>query len=196
MYSRNILIVAVAGLVLILGLGALSIYLFISSNTGTLSTNTSREDLFPFSNGGPISPTATTNVHGGISSSSLEVATVAGSLFVLDFTKGTDIATSTDYFYTGYPRGSDTTTQDAEYQIFFFPNDKSFLVSILKEPIGEIRRKASDDLMSRLGISNKELCTLIAEVIIPKGVNDYYGGVSLGFPGCPGAVKFEGDTNL
>lgn|GEM_PF-6992619 len=58
---------------------------------------------------------------------------------------------------------------------------------ILKEPIGEVRRSATKDLIEKLAISNVDVCTLVADVNVPYFVNEFYSAKNLGFPGCPGA---------
>jgi len=82
--------------------------------------------------------------------------------------------------------------EDAEYEILYLPADSSFLIALLREPIGEVRRKAADDLKQRLGLSDSELCKIVVEVGTPTWVNEFFGARSLGLPGCPGAVPMGG----
>lgn len=199
MNSRNTLMIAVAALILIVGVGVFSAFLLTSSNQKVSDTSNQSKTLISLqSNNAGDSYPATNSEQKAASSGTLEVKTATGSIFVSDFTKGSGVATTSDNFsYVSYPTQTTSTTNDSiQYQIFYFSSDKSLLVSILKEPIGEIRIKATKDLTERLNISHQELCTLVAEVTIPRGVNNLYEGVSLGFPGCPGAIKFSEDINL
>ncbi len=181
----------------LLALGGWFVFSLISTPKQANISSNPFASFFPSQTGVNTGGTKTPTPSAGNSSTKLlEVRTAGGSVMVKDFTKSSDVASSTDNFSVSYPKGTEPGTLEAEYQIYFFPFDKSILVSILKEPIGEIRRKAADDLAARLGVSAKDLCKLVAEVDIPRGVNDFYTGMSLGFPGCPGATKFEGDPVL
>ena len=119
-----------------------------------------------------------------------------GSIFVRDFTKDIGVASTTppSSFLSWFPNSElGTTTAESAYEIFYSPEDTFFIVVILKEPIGEVRRSATKNLIEKLGISNADVCTLVADVNVPYFVNEFYSGKNLGFPGCPSAEKFEGD---
>ena len=145
----------------------------------------------PSQPGGAKNPDETTT------SGTLEVRTAGGMATVSDFRAAKDVASSTDgsyYFVSGAQIQIGTTTESIpEYQIYYFPADQTFLVSLLQEPLGEVRKRATQDLASRLNIPPEGICSLVAEVTIPRDVNQFYSGKSLGFPGCSGATKFPGD---
>ncbi len=123
-----------------------------------------------------------------------EVSTVNGPLAVKDFTVSGGVVASSEIFYISYPPTGNTDTPGSiDYQILYFVPDKSFLVSLMKEPLGDVRRRATVDLVNRLGITKAQVCTLVAEVMALPNVNEYYQSISLGFPNCPGATKFQGD---
>lgn len=121
----------------------------------------------------------------------LEVRTKTGTVSVKDFTKTVGVTTSFDEnFYVSYPADQNS---DLEYEINYLSSDHTFTVVLAKEPIGEMRRKAADDLAQRLGVSASDLCALDALVVAPRWVSDYYADQNLGFPGCANGVRFEGD---
>lgn len=134
---------------------------------------------------------------GNPSSNTLEIASSnGGSIFVRDFTKDAGVASTTphSFFLSWFPNSElGTTTVESAYDISYSPEGTFFIVVILKEPIGEVRRSATKNLIEKLGISNADVCTLVADVNVPYFVNEFYSAKNLGFPGCPGAEKFEGD---
>ncbi len=85
---------------------------------------------------------------------------------------------------------------DPEYAVFHTGMDDSYQVRVQKGPIGLIRRKASAHLARRLGISLKELCGKLADVSVSYEVSPKDAGRNLGFPGCPGSVRFPGDPQF
>lgn len=165
---------------------------FRSGSTTTAETSTpAAASTAP---NGEIMSTGNRSSQRGSSPALLVVKTATGTISVKDFTVGPGISKTTGTFYVTYPATGDITTPGSiEYQIFYFTDDRSFLVAILKEPIGVIRRRASADLANRLGISRTLLCNLVSNVTVAPGTNDEYDGLSLGFPNCPGARRFIGD---
>lgn len=126
----------------------------------------------------------------------LEIASSNGPILVRDFTKDAGVASTTppSSFLSWFPNSEvSTTTAESAYEILYSPEGTFFIVVILKEPIGEVRRSATKNLIEKLGISNADICTLVADVNVPYFVNEFYSAKNLGFPGCPGAEKFEGD---
>ncbi len=140
--------------------------------------------------GGP-----TTGVEPAPETMTFPVKSVSGTLLVRDFMSDDGVWTSADgtYVVIEGTESATGTTDGVPYEIVYFPEDKGLLVSILAEPIGEVRRDATYALLTKLGIDLPELCTLVAQVTVPRGINDFYLGMNLGFPGCPGATEFPGD---
>ncbi|TSD06270.1 MAG: hypothetical protein Greene07147_129 [Parcubacteria group bacterium Greene0714_7] len=193
------LIVAFGALLLIIGLSILYFFSFGSNATETATTN---EDFFSatfpfFGTKDDRSPVSTTSQGVPVQSSkTLEVRTVTGDiLFVEDFTKDPDVIAEPDnrVFYVLYPNATSTNPSEFDYEINYFPSDHSFSLVLAGEPLAEVRRKAADDLAKRVGLSQKELCSIVATVQTPRWVNQYYADKNLGLPGCPGSVKFQGD---
>ncbi len=170
-----------------------------SATTDTPTLNNGTDIFLPSPSGG-----AGTGVIDGApveDKDTISVATKNGALLVDNFLKDPTFlpGPESSYFVASVAAPGDepitgTTTLDVilhadpEYQIIYFPADQSILVAILKEPIGEVRERATVDLVARLGISQSELCSLIAQVSVSQFVNEFYAGKSLGFPSCPGSV--------
>lgn len=76
-----------------------------------------------------------------------------------------------------------------EYHIVYFSEDKSFIISLVAEPIGQARRDAEQFLMQTLGLTQQQMCALKYEVLTTSSVNGQFAGDNLGFSFCPGATK-------
>jgi len=107
------------------------------------------------------------------------------SLQVNDVTKGEGVTEDAANPGIYYLAGASPTEET--YSISYISEDTSFTVSILSEPLGEIRLRAEKDLLVRLGISENDACRLRYEVLVPYSVNPLYAGKNLGFSFCPGA---------
>jgi hypothetical protein len=77
----------------------------------------------------------------------------------------------------------------SDYLITYVAYDKSFNIGLFKEPLGETRKKAEQELLSKLGINEQQACNLRYAVVAPYWVNSFYGGKNLGFSFCPGATQ-------
>lgn len=171
---------------------------FISSN------KTSDTPVIPASLSSLFTPTRTTqnnNQNGQstqASSTPFELKGFESMIPARDFLNDSDIASSTElgsflYWTETLPEGS---SEAPSYEIYFLEKDSLFIVVLLQEPIGEVRRDATNALIEKLGITNEDVCKLTAEVNVPYYVNELYSAKDIGFPGCPGAVKFSGDTTF
>lgn len=110
----------------------------------------------------------------------------SGVVVVRDFIK--DGSAKEDSINKGvyYLAGGDPTGD--EYSIQYNALDQSFTISLLAEPLGEVRRKAGADLLRALEISQYDACRLRYQVLTPASVNEAYAGRNLGLSFCPGAV--------
>ena len=90
------------------------------------------------------------------------------------------------YFVSG---GIDPTETGAAYSIIYSDRDQQFTVTLLKEPIGETRITAEQELMQRLDMSEDVMCRMKYWVGVPYSYNEFYAGRNLGFSFCPGAVQ-------
>jgi hypothetical protein len=83
------------------------------------------------------------------------------------------------------PSGAATT----DFSISFNSKTQFFTIALLAEPIGTVRGSAEQFLISRLGVSPVQACSLQYFIGTPNYVNASYSGKNLGFSFCPGAVK-------
>lgn len=202
MNPRSTLLIAIVTLILILGMGAGIVYtLFFTPKETASSSSDYFSNLLPFSNskeGNATLPSSQGTQTDIKTTGTIPVRTLGGMMETRDFTKDTDVTITTegDAFLLAFPKEFEFSDTGLQYEISYIPEEQRIYLSILKEPIGDIRRTASNDLTQRLNISSKELCVLDVLVVAPRWVNDYYADKNLGFPGCPGAVKFQGDPTF
>jgi len=75
------------------------------------------------------------------------------------------------------------------YAIDYIDTTDFFNIVLYQEPINQSRKKAEQYLMTHLGISQDQMCTLRYMVSVPYSVSEFYTGTSLGFSFCPGSVQ-------
>lgn len=96
------------------------------------------------------------------------------------------------YYYLGYHVNEGipdpTATENPPYIIMYISATNYFNIGLFQEPIGPIRAAAEQYLLTRLGISQAEMCQLDYMVSVPDRVNSQFAGKNLGFSFCPGAV--------
>lgn len=73
--------------------------------------------------------------------------------------------------------------------VVYDSSQQIFMVALTKEPLADSRSHAEQFLLSTLGITQPELCSLNYYVGTTVGVNEFYAGKNLGFSFCPGAVQ-------
>lgn len=203
MNPRGTLIIAIVTLLLILSMGAGAVYILFFAPKDIVSVSSDPfSKILPFSDSKNDIPTPTPDGKNKTAvpnaASTISVRTLNGFVDVRDFTKDVGVATTTegDSFYVAYPAEGVSAYKKLDYEIDYIPSEHRISILIYKEPIGDIRRQVSDDLAKRLGVSPLELCALDVLVVAPRWVNEYYADKNLGFPGCPGATKFNGDPTF
>ncbi len=120
-----------------------------------------------------------------VSVSTINGGTIIVKNFILLQTTMPDPSNPGNYYLSGTP---DVTVSHAPYQIFFSTIDKSFGITLYKEPLGQYRKQAEQELQKDLGISNDQLCTLNYYISAGTGVSPVYSNKNLGFSFCPGAT--------
>lgn len=88
-----------------------------------------------------------------------------------------------------YEFSDDTPQLEKRYNLTYFVEDSFFQVSLLAEPLSEVRTEAEMELRSRLNVTQEELCQLRTSVKTDIYTNEFYAGRELGFSFCPGAVQ-------
>jgi hypothetical protein len=81
---------------------------------------------------------------------------------------------------SGAPESNFIVTYDAPNQFF--------TIALTKEPLGAARIAAEQFLMSTLGVSQTQLCSINYYIGTVNAVNAIYAGKNLGFSFCPGAT--------
>jgi len=201
--NKSTLIIATVTFLLLLTVGAGATYILFFAQEEKVSVSPD-----PFSNPFPFSeqkkntsdPALDTKNQGAVDTptGTISIRGLDGFLNVRDFTKDADVGITVDGadYYVAFPKEFEFSDTGLQYEISYIPEEQRIYLSIFTEPIGDIRRMASNDLMQRLNLSSKELCVLDVLVVAPRWVNQYYADTNLGFPGCPGSVKFQGDPQL
>lgn len=163
-----IIIAVIALALLLVGFLMLAVNKKVSTQTTTSTTSF------------PISGTATTATTSGTGNSS------SNRNFLQDADTVPDPVNKGYYYLGNYTYGGQ---KSVPYEIEYIDSTNYFNVTLLQEPLGQVRKDAGADLMRRLGITQSQMCDLNYTVSTPDFVNSYYSGVSLGFDFCPGAVK-------
>ena len=193
MKNTIIITIGIIGFI-VLGYGA---YVFFtpkqtSPTTAQNQTNVVINNTYPSTNSTYTPPTTTST-----GEPMLRVAAGNGDTMVVrDFTKDKDAykdPLNAGQQYLGYhfaEAASDTTaTENPPYVIDYFSNGGYFNIVLYQEPLKATRQQAEQDLMSRLGVGQAELCNLKYTISAPNNVNQTYAGVDLRFSFCQGAVQ-------
>jgi len=73
--------------------------------------------------------------------------------------------------------------------ITYYEPEHRLIVQLFAEPLAETRAKAENFIISEFGFSQEQMCAMSATVITNAYVNEYYGGVQLGFSFCEGSAQ-------
>ena len=185
------LIIGVVALIL-LGVGFSFAYYFVTQPKQDAAMP--EPVTFPISSGGTSGGAATS------SRATITVGTIAGqSLEVRDFIHDprtvADVVNPGSYLLAGElgyclgdgscPVASDIT----DFSVMYSETTQAFTIVLLREPIGETRRRAEAFMLERLGITETEACALRYHLGVPTSVNETFAGRNLGFSFCSGAAK-------
>jgi len=75
------------------------------------------------------------------------------------------------------------------YSIVYFAKSKSFVITIMQEPLGVNRLTAQQELQKDLGLDQASMCNLNYYLGTTESVSEQYSGINLGFSYCPGATQ-------
>ncbi|MEK7079964.1 MAG: hypothetical protein AAB901_01620 [Patescibacteria group bacterium] len=76
-----------------------------------------------------------------------------------------------------------------DFNIVYNATEQTFIIALLKEPLGEARQAAEELLLQKLGIAKTQMCALKYYVGTDAYTNEQYAGMNLGFSFCAGATK-------
>lgn len=82
------------------------------------------------------------------------------------------------------PGGASST----DFNVVYDSDLQFFTVTLLAEPIGQVRTATEQFMLQTLGVSQNDLCALHYYLGTIKGLNDAYADRNLGFSFCPGAT--------
>lgn len=184
--KKTILIVSLA-FVLVIGVGALIVWLFGRTAPATTSPSTGSVTL---PNAGPSAQQS------GTSTDLITINGTAGnSIRTKDFLADPAAGEypNTGYYYLGYHTATEgtsdpTATSNPPYLIEYIATTQYFTIELLQEPIGSVRAAAEQYLMAHLGITQNQMCRLNYMVSVPDRVNSQLASRNLGFSFCPGAT--------
>ena len=93
-----------------------------------------------------------------------------------------------DYLLT--PQGSAIGKLEGTFQIAYHAPSRTFIISLLQEPLGQTRHEGEQYLLNLLHIGANEACArLHVNVAVPFDVNEQYAGRNLRMSFCPGATQ-------
>lgn len=175
-------------LVVVIVIGA---YLFLGQSQSTNTEEFTGGTYFPVSGG----------QQGGPVETKMRSQTLATgeSIMVNDFLANgitfEDPANKGSYFLAGkldycLEDGTCPDTNTPSFSILYLEVGQSFSISLNEEPLSESREKAEQYLMTALGISPQEMCSLPYLLGTTVSVNETYGSITnLKFSFCEGAVR-------
>ena len=70
------------------------------------------------------------------------------------------------------------------FRILYYAADNSFVITLLKEPVGDAQQAAEMAFLSQLGISQSDACKLKVSVSVPAFVDENLAGQDLGLTFC------------
>jgi hypothetical protein len=74
------------------------------------------------------------------------------------------------------------------FSVYYDSTAQSFIITLTEEPIGQARLDAEQFLLTTLGLTQSQMCSLNYLVGVTKYVSEQYAGKNLGFSFCPGAT--------
>lgn len=83
------------------------------------------------------------------------------------------------------PQGDRILSEKPEYSISYINPFRQFFIDFSALPSDEVRARAEADLLSQLGISASDACSLDIHETVPVFEGDEYAGVNFGFSSCP-----------
>jgi len=116
-------------------------------------------------------------------------------------------ATSTQTFVIPTPKGSVTVRditrnpvqqvtdntvieRNDSYSIVYYPNEKSFAITLLAAPLQKSREAAESKFLGDLGIDMAQACELKVSTFVPLEVDESFAGQDYGLSFCPSGRQF------
>jgi hypothetical protein len=188
MNTKAALTIIVVFIIILVGGVALYFKLSTSSTQNPIvtepGTTTGGTNTTPGGNTTTVVPT-----QGGTAEEGIAVAAQGGnSIIVKDFKKDPETKAYPDkslYYLSG---GLTPNASSTAFSIFYVEADKSFHITLLRNPLGETRKNAEKVLLAKLGLTEAQACSLVVYVGVSEDVSPDLAGEELGLSFCPGAV--------
>lgn len=110
----------------------------------------------------------------------LSIHTNSGEIKVKDFTIQPKDET----------KDSITAEKNAGFNIAYFKNDQSFLITLEAEPLKQNRQLAEQELLKMLQIDEQSACRLKVSLVVPYEISPDLSGKDYGLSFCPNGVSF------
>lgn len=190
-------------IVLTLGILTLSIVFgilwYVFSPPGTSQTTIGEPVTLPTSGGITVptqnpSTATSSQVANQISIKSQTGGTIAVNDFIHNGLTILDKANPGNYLLAGnlgycFNKPSECQAAPApNFYVYFYGASQTFVIALIKEPIGQARLDMEQFMAEELGISETQMCSLNYYVGVTRYINDQYAGRNLGFSFCPGAT--------
>lgn len=177
--------IKLAGWIVILLLGAIIagvLWYFLLVPKPTSQTTQQPPVTLPSS--GSVTPVTTTSTPSQ-TTQKMSVTTQTGDAVITnDFVHNNitlaDPSNAGNYYLTGPSTDG--------YAIGYRTPAQFFTIALEKEPLSQTRTAAENFLLSTLGISQNQLCSLNYYIGTDVHTNSFYAGKNLGFSFCPGAT--------
>lgn len=152
--------------------------------TPAATTDTSQTPVAPYFPPGEDVPVAI------VTGDTLRLPLGSDEVSVRNFLRDPDVAKDTvnlGFYYLGT---ADLAKLDSQvFSIQYVAQTGHFTVSLLREPLGSVRKQAEEALIARLGLSKEQLCDLRYTVAVPGYVNAEASGIDYRFSFCADAVS-------
>lgn len=66
----------------------------------------------------------------------------------------------------------------SQYEILFYPNDQSFLITLYATPIDKVKKDAEKTFIKALNITEAQACELPVVIRVPDRIDPTYSGVN------------------
>lgn len=83
------------------------------------------------------------------------------------------------------PQGDRVLSEKSEYSITYINPFRQFFIAFNNVPSLAIRQQAEGELLSILGVSQRDICSLDVHETVPSFEGEEYSGVNFGFSSCP-----------
>ncbi len=191
----NKILIVVIGVLVAAGVSVFLVFKLFFATGAPIPTNTNTYN----SNTSPNNTTSVTSPGQPVLGNTYSLATASGgTIQTKDFKNDPEAGQypASGYYYLGIHAPVDgastanvTAIENPPYTILYIDSTQYFNITILQEPLGEVRQDAEKYLMEHLGVTQIQMCSLKYIISVPNSVNQIYSSKNIGFSFCSGAVQ-------